>query len=116
MMQDMDRICGTIAIVLLALLVYNMHKESTASMRRSVSACSMQSNEKEVSAKNSLNVEKKQNAEAYDTDTVSETLSVLSNTWNPSEKKKVAEEIGKVREVKQVKGSTHVPVDQARRA
>ena len=30
--------------------------------------------------------------------------------------KKVAEEIGKVREVKQVKGSTHVPVDQARRA
>lgn len=91
-MQDMDRICGTIAIVLLALLVYNMHKESTASMRRSVSACSMASSEKDVSAKNSLNVEQKQNSEAYDTGAVSETLSVLSNTWNPKEKKKVAEE------------------------
>ena len=93
-MQDMDRICGTIAIVLLALLVYNMHKESTASMRRSVSACSMASKENEVSAKNSLNVEQIQSPEAYEnTETNTETLGLLTNSaWNPAEKKKVPEE------------------------
>ena len=96
-MQDMDRICGTIAIVLLALLVYNMHKESTQNMRRSVSACSMaskESQESQVSAKSSLNIESKQpSQEAYEiAEDVEEQLSVLSNTWNPTERKNVSEE------------------------
>lgn len=75
MMNDMDKTCGIIAVVLVVLLLLNMQKEYLMTHRSSHSSCSMAASEEQsVSAKQSLSVE----PEAMETSKISEIDAISS--------------------------------------